>query len=70
MSRERALELLDEIQNRLWQDVFVYSDNYAMTRPREGMEDKWTRARDKAKMMDLLIAAIHAEGLDIWPTEA
>ncbi len=50
------LSVLKEMQDMAWHNLFCYSANYAMTRPKEGSEEQWAAAKAKADIIDQMIA--------------
>lgn len=52
--------MLEELRDQLWNNVFSYSGNYAMTRPKEGDAGEWETALAKAELMDQIVAELPA----------
>jgi hypothetical protein len=52
MNRINRITVLEELKKAAWDTVFAYSNNYAMTEPKEGMRGEWERAIAKAKIIE------------------
>lgn len=50
------LNVLREMQDMAWHNVFCYSADWAMTRPKAGLEEEWSEATAKAEIVDLMVA--------------
>lgn len=46
------LELLKKYHHRACHDLYVYSEDYGMSRPRPGREADWTEARDEVEALE------------------
>lgn len=55
------LSVLKEMQDMAWHNLFCYSANYAMTKPKEGAEEQWAATKAKADIIDQMIAEAKLE---------
>lgn len=49
------LDLLQEIQEQISYDLFVYSKNYLMNTPKNGYEQEWKRVKDKYDLIQQMV---------------
>ena len=47
--------VLEEMKEMAWHNVLCYSENYAMTEPKDGMREDWEKALAKAKIIDRML---------------
>ncbi len=59
-------DVLNELQNQAWNNVLAYSENYAMTKSREGFEDEWKEATVKAGIIDQMVQETTQQPLSKW----
>jgi len=51
-------EVLKELKDQAWNNVFAYSGNYAMSQPKKGYEDEWSAAIAKAEIIDQMAEGV------------
>lgn len=49
------LSVLKNMRDMAWNNVFCYSANYGMTKPKEGYEAQWKEAKEKARLIDQMV---------------
>ena len=53
-----AKELLEEYYDMEMNNVFSYSGNYLMSRPKKGYEREWEEAREKVEIIKCLMESV------------
>jgi len=59
-------DILKEALDMANHNTFCYSRNYAMSEPKEGYEDKWKEEKEKADLLEAMIAEMPKSG---WNNE-
>lgn len=52
------LAVLKELLEQIEYNILCYSDNYLMTKPKEGYKEEWRSEKIKAKVIEIIISDI------------
>ncbi len=61
-----AKELLEEYYDMEMNNVFSYSGNYLMSRPKKGYEREWEEAREKVEIIKYLLGLEEITGNKVF----